>query len=166
VLVRSMLCAALATGGLIPTISPADAGEIVVPATAECVDTNLRVRRGQRVFFSAIGTATYGFEGPPVDDSPVTNPDGQRFLPYVPSATGARRPIDGLFPIGRKRDPFALVPGPIGLLVGRVTRDGKPFPIGASGVVAMPGTGKLQLCYNDVPGAHGDNSGAYRVAFG
>jgi hypothetical protein len=138
--------------------------DLVVRADAGCVRTGVSVRRGQQITVSAIGTATYGQEGAPVNAAPVTTPEGQRFLTHIPAGVIPNdRPIEGLFPIGPKIDTNALLPGPVGALVGRVGAQGKPFYLGAQRALRMPAKGMLFLCYNDVPGTLDDNTGGYRA---
>jgi hypothetical protein len=52
-------------------------------------------------------------------------------------------------------------PGFCGVLVGRVGDAGAPFLLGASGVVAAPAAGELQLAINDYDAT--DNSGSFSV---
>ncbi len=140
------------------------AQEVVVHADAECVRTGVSVSRVQRVMISAIGTATYGHEGPPVDAAPITTPAGDRFLTFIPAGVNPDdQPTSSLFPIGRKIDPNALLPSFIGALIGRIGRQGTPFYVGAQRTIVMRSSGPLFLCYNDAPGAFSDNTGQYRA---
>jgi hypothetical protein len=121
---------------------------VTVPAGAQnCVNTRINVTANELIGFSATGRATYGPEGAPLNDTPVTNADGNRF-----DSAGKD--------IGKKIDPGALLgTEPVGALIGKVNDEF--FRIGASNRVRMPQKGALLLCYNDsyFPG----NTGAYEV---
>jgi TIR domain len=120
---------------------------VTVPANENCVNVGMNVAAKERIRFSANGIATYGPEGEPLNYTPTTNPDGDRF-----DLTGQRIP--------KKTDPGALLPSaPVGALVGKVNN--KKFFIGTSNQFLMPEAGALFLCYNDsyFPG----NTGEYEV---
>ncbi len=122
---------------------------IKLPAINGCVDSGIDVSIGQSIQFSAIGQASYGYEGQPVNSTPLTNPDGDRF-------------VNGIN-IGKKNDPNALYPGPIGSLVGRVGLTGNYFFIGSGNQLSMTTSGRLTICYNDINGGFNNNSGTYTV---
>jgi hypothetical protein len=82
---------------------------------------------------------------------PSTNADGDRF-----DSAGRN--------IGKKIDPNAIFPDLIGALVGKIGINGQLFLIGAGNQLPMPQSGIIFLCYNDVDGQYGNNTGAYRVS--
>lgn len=123
---------------------------ITVPATTFCVDSGINVSRGDSLQFSAMGQASYGYEGSPVNSTPVTNPDGDRFVNRVN--------------IGKKNDTNAIYKGSIGALVGKVGANGNYFLIGGRNQLSMGQSGRLFLCYNDVAGSFNNNSGSYKVS--
>jgi len=112
-----------------------------------CVQSNDIVAVGEAVSFSASGNASYGYEGSPINNNPTTNPNGHRF-------------VNG-FNILPKIDISALVPEPIGALVGKIGSQGQYFFIGSSGQMYAPTSGVLSFCYND--SYFGDDSGSYTV---
>ncbi len=122
---------------------------VTVTASGGCVNSGINVSQGDSIQFSAIGQASYGYEGEPVNSSPKTNPDGDRFVNSVN--------------IGKKNDPNAIYPGPIGALVGKIGPGGEYFLIGAGNQLSMKQSGTLFLCYNDIDGGFENNSGAYKV---
>ena len=122
---------------------------IFVSASRLCVNTGFNVRRGESIQFSAIGEGSYGYEGSPVNATPLTNADGERYV-------NGRN-------IGRKNDPNAFFYGPIGALVARVG-NGDYFLVGSGNQLIMPQSGVLYLCYNEVPGSGSDNRGGYEVS--
>lgn len=122
---------------------------IYVSASRLCVNSGLNVMRGESIQFSSIGEGTYGYEGSPVNATPRTNPDGERYV------NGKN--------IGRKNDPNAFFYGPIGALVARVGISDY-FLIGSGNQLIMPQSGVLHLCYNEVAGSGSDNSGGYEVS--
>jgi hypothetical protein len=132
----------------IEKVSAQDA-TIYVSASRLCVNSGLNVRRGESIQFSAIGEGRYGYEGSPVNATPLTNPDGERYV-------NGRN-------IGRKNDPNAFFYGPIGALVARVG-NGDYFLVGSGNQLIMPQSGVLYLCYNEVAGSGSDNGGGYEVS--
>jgi hypothetical protein len=123
---------------------------VAVPAIKGCVDSGINVSRGEAIQFSAIGQASYGYEGEPVNSTPQTNADGDRF-------------VNGIN-IGKKNDPNAIYQGSIGALVGKINLNGNYFLIGSGNQIVMGQSGRLFLCYNDVNGYFNNNSGAYSVS--
>lgn len=123
---------------------------IAVPAKKFCVDSGINVSRGDSLQFSASGQGSYGYEGSPVNSTPLTNPDGDRFVNGVN--------------IGKKDDPNAIYKGFIGGLVGKVGANGNYFFIGSNNQLSMSQSGRLFLCYNDVPNSFNNNTGGYRVS--
>lgn len=87
---------------------------VELDATKHCINSDMVVSTGDSVQFSATGQATYGYEGSPVNSAPYTNPDGERF-------------VNGKS-IGKKSDPNALIHAPIGILIGKISEEGKFFP--------------------------------------
>jgi hypothetical protein len=132
----------------IEKVSAQDA-TIYVSASRLCVNSGLNVRRGESIRFSSIGEGTYGYEGSPVNATPITNPDGDRYV-------NGRN-------IGKKNDPNALFYGPIGALVARVGNSDY-FLVGAGNQLIMPQSGVLFLCYNEALGYNSDNTGGYEVS--
>jgi hypothetical protein len=53
---------------------------ITLPAKNACVDSKVIVSIGDSIQFSAIGQASYGHEDISVNNTPFTNPDGDRFV--------------------------------------------------------------------------------------
>lgn len=99
------------------------------------VSTGLRVRKGERVAFTATGRVQVS-----PDQAHTAGPDGN---PAVPSAN---------LPVPEMA---------VGGLIARVG-DSAPFPIGANrDPIAMPKDGLLMLGVND--SEYGDNSGAFTV---
>jgi hypothetical protein len=123
---------------------------IAVPARSFCVDSGINVSRGDFLQFSASGQGSYGYEGSPVNNTPLTNPDGDRFVNGVN--------------IGKKDDPNAIYKGFIGGLVGKVGANGNYFFIGSNNQLSMDQSGRLFLCYNDVANSFNNNTGGYRVS--
>ncbi|MEZ2231959.1 hypothetical protein [Microcoleus sp.] len=123
---------------------------IAVPAIKFCVDSGINVSRGDSLQFSASGQGSYGYEGSPVNSTPLTNPDGDRFVNGVN--------------IGKKDDPNAIYKGFIGGLVGKVGTNGNYFFIGSNNQLSMGQSGRLFLCYNDVANSFNNNTGGYRVS--
>lgn len=123
---------------------------IAVPARNFCVDSGINVSRGDSLQFSASGQGSYGYEGSPVNSTPLTNPDGDRFVNGVN--------------IGKKDDPNAIYKGFIGGLVGKVGANGNYFFIGGRNQLSMGQSGRLFLCYNDVASSFNNNTGSYRVS--
>lgn len=123
---------------------------VAVPAIKGCVDSGINVSSGEAIQFSAIGQASYGYEGEPVNSTPQTNADGDRF-------------VNGIN-IGKKNDPNAIYQGPIGALVGKINLNGNYFLIGSGNQIVMGQSGRLFLCYNDENGYFNNNSGAYSVS--
>ncbi|MFB8797906.1 MAG: hypothetical protein U7126_27610 [Microcoleus sp.] len=123
---------------------------IAVPAKNFCVDSGINVSRGDSLQFSASGQGSYGYEGSPVNSTPLTNPDGDRFVNGVN--------------IGKKDDPNAIYQGFIGGLVGKVGANGNYFFIGSNNQLSMGQSGRLFLCYNDVANSFNNNTGGYRVS--
>ena len=123
---------------------------ITVPARTFCVDSGINVSTGDSLQFSATGQASYGYEGSPVNSTPVTNPDGDRFVNRVN--------------IGKKNDTNAIYKGSIGALVGRIGANGNYFLIGGRNQLSMGQSGRLFLCYNDVAGSFNSNTGGYKVS--
>ncbi len=123
---------------------------IAVPAIKFCVDSGINVSRGDSLQFSASGQGSYGYEGSPVNSTPLTNPDGDRFVNGVN--------------IGKKDDPNAIYQGFIGGLVGKVGANGNYFFIGSNNQLSMSQSGRLFLCYNDVANSFNNNTGGYRVS--
>jgi len=123
---------------------------IAVPARSFCVDSGINVSRGDSLQFSASGQGSYGYEGSPVNSTPLTNPDGDRFVNGVN--------------IGKKDDPNAIYKGFIGGLVGKVGTNGNYFFIGSNNQLSMGQSGRLFLCYNDVANSFNNNTGGYRVS--
>jgi hypothetical protein len=122
----------------------------IVNANESCIDTGFMVSQGDSIQFLAIGQATYGFEGSPIDNTPVTNPDGDRSVNNIN--------------IGKKLDSNNINPSaPTGSLVGKVGWNGNYFYIGSGNQLTMPASGNIILCYNDVEGNYIDNGGYYRV---
>lgn len=124
---------------------------IYVSALNDCVDSGINISRGELLRFSATGQARYGYEGEPINDSPITDANGNRLV------NGNN--------IGKKIDPSAQMPNqPIGTLIGRIGRNGNLFAIGSSNQLMMRESGRLFLCYNDVPDMFGNNGGGYTVS--
>lgn len=123
---------------------------IAVPAKNFCVDSGINVSRGDSLKFSASGQGSYGYEGSPVNSTPLTNPDGDRFVNGVN--------------IGKKDDPNAIYQGFIGGLVGKVGANGNYFFIGSNNQLSMSQSGRLFLCYNDVANSFNNNTGGYKVS--
>ena len=124
---------------------------IYVSALNDCVDSGINILRGELLRFSATGQARYGYEGEPINDSPITDANGNRLV------NGNN--------IGKKIDPSAQMPNqPIGTLIGRIGRNGNLFAIGSSNQLMMRESGRLFLCYNDVPDMFGNNGGGYTVS--
>jgi len=123
---------------------------IAVPARNFCVDSGINVSRGDSLQFSASGQGSYGYEGSPVNSTPLTNPDGDRFVNGVN--------------IGKKDDPNAIYQGFIGGLVGKVGANGNYFFIGGRNQLSMGQSGRLFLCYNDVANSFNNNTGGYKVS--
>ena len=117
-------------------------------AAAGCVNSGINLGSGSIVKFSAFGEATYGTEKE-LAREPITDSDGNRF-------------VDGVN-IGRKIDPHALYPGPVGALVGKIGSTGNYFFMGKGGELDVVESGTLFLCYNDEPNAFDDNKGNYTV---
>ena len=122
---------------------------VVVPANSICTDSGIDVRASEAINFQASGFASYGYEGSPVNDTPQTNADGNRY------SHGERIP--------KKDDSNAIYPRAIGSLVGKVGTNGNYFYIGSTNRIKFSRSGRLFLCYNDVQGQFGNNTGAYRV---
>jgi hypothetical protein len=111
------------------------AGTIRVPANQQWTDTGMRVRKGERIAFSATGQITLSESGE------VAGPDGSLQQRRAPNA-----PL---------RDAFA------GALMGRVGMS-PPFPIGSNQApIVMPADGELFLGINDDHVA--DNKGEFHV---
>lgn len=127
----------------------AQTATVKVSASQPCTNTRIQVRRGESIQFSAIGEASYGYEGSPVNSEPLTNPDGDRFV-------NGRN-------IGKKIDPNALLPGAIGALIARVNNSDY-FLVGSGNQISMPRNGTLYLCYNDVKDGYASNTGSYTVS--
>jgi len=122
---------------------------VVVPANSMCTDSGINVQAGESMNLQSDGRASYGHEGSPVNDTPKTDPDGNRY------SQNRRLP--------KKDDTNAIYPKAIGALVGRVGTNGNYFYIGSTNQITFPRSGRLFLCYNDVQGQYGNNSGAYKV---
>lgn len=124
---------------------------IYVSALSDCVNSGINISSGELLRFSATGQARYGYEGEPINDSPITDANGNRLV------NGNN--------IGKKIDPSAQMPNqPIGTLLGRIGRSGNFFAIGSSNQLIMQESGRLFLCYNDVPDMFGDNGSGYTVS--
>jgi len=116
--------------------APIPAGAITVPANAGWVNTNIAVKRGDRLTFNAVGdvmispTASSGIGGSPA----VTNPAAA----------------------------YLLRGAPAGALIGRVG-NGTPFLIGSNTQpIAVNASGTLQLAVND--DQLNDNTGEFHVS--
>ncbi|MGE0042266.1 MAG: hypothetical protein AB7H88_17000 [Vicinamibacterales bacterium] len=114
---------------------PVPEGAIRVPATSDWVATNVTVRKGDRVSFSATGQVRLSAE-----EDDIAQPAGSLKQRYAPAS-----PL-----------PRVLAGALIGL-VGRTA----PFGIGNQGSITMPADGQLYLRVND--DSMGDNSGEYIV---
>ena len=122
---------------------------VVVPANSICTDSGIDVRASEAINFQASGFASYGYEGSPVNNTPQTDADGNRY-------SHSER-------IPKKDDSNAIYPKAIGSLVGKVGTNGNYFYIGSTNRIKFSRSGRLFLCYNDVQGQFGNNTGAYRV---
>lgn len=122
-----------------PLPEPGPGGGYRVAANQRWTTTNITVRRGQRIQFTATGEVELAAGGA-VRCGPggSSNRDGGAPLPGVPTGTL----------IGRV-DP------------GRVRTAANPFVIGAGATIAMPNDGVLTLGVND--GELSDNRGAFEV---
>lgn len=110
---------------------------VTVPANRQWTSTNITVRRGQRISFSASGQIKWA-----PDASKTANPDG------------ASMDADA-------RQHYPVPAKGVGALVGRVGTNGQPFAVGAQGTVTMPADGELFLGVNDDFVV--DNSGNFTV---
>jgi hypothetical protein len=124
---------------------------VKVKAEEGCTDLDIGLVSGGAVSFEADGYAKYGYEGEPVNDSPMTNPEGGRFL-------------DGkqLSPKFAKESSIFMPTEPVGSLVARIGAD-PFFKIGRSKSIQVSKGEKLSLCYNDASDGLGNNSGSYTV---
>lgn len=134
---RDIISAGASTGTT-GTTTPAVPGAVMVEANRQWNDTNLTVRKGDRVAFRTTGTIKWG-----TAEDQTSGPDGSA------AANAPRGPQ------------FAVPEVGVGALVARVG-NGAPFPIGSnSAPITMPNDGRLFLGVND--DNHGDNSGAFAV---
>ncbi len=108
---------------------------LAVPAATPFLSTRVMLAKNEHATISAHGLISYGSQNP--------------------SCAG-----DHITPNGCSAETICPVGGGCGALVGRV-ENGKPFIVGAGRTVDGPGA--LWLGINDVPGAFGDNSGAFHV---
>jgi len=121
---------------------------IAVPARNFSVDSGINVSRDS-LKFSAIGQGNYGNEGALGNSTPLTNPDGDRFVNRAN--------------IGKKDDPNAIYKGFIGELVGKVGAKGNYFFIGRN-QLSMAQSGKLFLDYNDVANSFNNNTRGDKIS--
>jgi small nuclear ribonucleoprotein (snRNP)-like protein len=113
------------------------AGAIQVEAARQWTDTNILVRRGDRLIFSATGQVAIRANAGAAD---MLGPDGSP----TEARTGAPTSAIG-----------------VGGLIGRIGT-GAPFAIGSnSQPITMPASGRLYLGVNDAGAS--DNSGAFTV---
>lgn len=132
------------------TISGEAESKFTVPATAGWIDTGIQVTKGDTIQFLATGQAKYGYEGSPVNNSPTTDPDGNRFVNNIK--------------IEKRFDSTLIDPSaPIGSLVGKIGLGNDIFFIGSSNQQTMPASGTIMLRYNDVEGEYDNNEGSYEV---
>jgi len=129
-------------------VSAQASSTVSVPASAaDGISTGIYVTVGDTVTITATGTAGYGYEGAaPCAGYPSTEPNGSRFL--------------GSYNCGPKDDPNALLPGDIGLLIGKI---GSGSWFNADGITfRASATGDLYLAYND--DIWSDNTGSYSAS--
>jgi hypothetical protein len=126
---------AVATTGVVN----APPGSIAVNGNQPWTDTQINVRQGDRIVFSATGQVRVASGNSP---EAVAGPDGA-----------------GAFNAPRNNYPYP--PLPVGGLIAKVGND-RPFAIGSINTpISMPDNGRLYLGIND--DGHGDNSGAFYV---
>jgi hypothetical protein len=118
-------------------------GAVTVPANQPWTSTNLSVRSGDTVNFSASGQIRF---------TPSANDVAQ------PSGVGGRGGVFGRRAGSGPNDPLPVAPK--GALIGRID-EGQPFLVGDQRSLRMPASGTLYLGVND--DVVSDNGGEFRV---
>ena len=132
---------AVATSGTHAAVNPvvtqtqAVPGAIAIPANQPWTATNVTVRKGQRVAFSATGQIQLS-----TDTNDIADANGSKQARYAANA-----PLKNVL---------------AGALIGKIGPNGAPFPVGQQ-TLTMPASGVLYLGVND--DGFGDNQGTFQV---